>query len=118
MTAGSGTLANSRWTRYVGAALAIAGGTLLLAPIRAQMNATTVALALLLLVVFVAIFWGSKPALLASMLGMLSFNFFFPSLSHFHDRRSAELGCSCRVLYHGAGRWSAFSQGKTTRGGG
>src|SRR5207249_2385155 len=37
----------------------------------------TVALALLLVVVFVAIFWGSKPALLASMLGMLSFNFFF-----------------------------------------
>src|SRR5437867_4315016 len=77
MTARSGTVANSRWTRYVGAALAIAGGTLLLAPIRAQINATTVALALLLLVVFVAIFWGSKPALLASMLGMLSFNFFF-----------------------------------------
>ena len=77
MTTVSGTLATSRWTRYVGAALAIAGGTLLLAPIRAQINATTVALALLLVVVFVAIFWGSKPALLASMLGMLSFNFFF-----------------------------------------
>src|SRR5436190_4672887 len=77
MTTVSGTLATSRWTRYVGAALAIAGGTLLLAPIRAQINSTTVALALLLVVVFVAIFWGSKPALLASMLGMLSFNFFF-----------------------------------------
>src|SRR5437867_4790185 len=88
MTARSGTVANSRWTRYVGAALAIAGGTLLLAPIRAQINATTVALALLLIVVFVAMLCGSKPALLASLLGMLSFNFFF--LPPYHTFRIAD----------------------------
>jgi len=42
-----------------------------------QINATTVALALLLAVLFVATGWGSRPAILASVLGMLCFNYFF-----------------------------------------
>jgi len=69
-------------TRYAGSLFAIAGGTLLLAPFRGHINTTTVALALLLIILFVAIFFGSKPALLSSVLGMLSFNFFF--LPPFH----------------------------------
>jgi two-component system sensor histidine kinase KdpD len=40
-------------------------------------NATTAALALLLIVLVVATVFGSGPALLASLLGVLSFNFFF-----------------------------------------
>ena len=46
-------------------------------PFRAHVNATTVALALLLAVLFAAIAFGSKPALAASVLAMLCFNFFF-----------------------------------------
>ena len=40
-------------------------------------NSTTAALALLLVVLVVATLFGSRPALLASILGVLSFNFFF-----------------------------------------
>ena len=55
----------------------MAGGTVVLLPFRAHINSTTVALALLLVVLFVAMAFGSKPALLASVLAMLGFNFFF-----------------------------------------
>lgn len=41
------------------------------------MNPTTAALALLLIVLFVATAWGPKPAILASLLGVAGFNFFF-----------------------------------------
>jgi K+-sensing histidine kinase KdpD len=71
------TLASSKITRYGGALLATAGGTILLVPFRAHVNVTTVALALLLAVLFAAIAFGSKPALAASVLGMFCFNFFF-----------------------------------------
>jgi len=75
-------LESSKPARYLGALLAVAAGTALLAPFRGRINSTTVSLALLLVVLFVAMFWGSKPALLASLLGMLCFNFFF--LPPFH----------------------------------
>lgn len=51
--------------------------TAVLVPVRAQVNSTTVALALLLVVLFAATLWGSKPALLAAVVGVLCFNFFF-----------------------------------------
>ena len=70
-------LINVRGAGYFGAVFGIAGATALLLPFRQQINSTTVALALLLVVLFVAILWGSKPALLGSVLGMLCFNFFF-----------------------------------------
>jgi two-component system sensor histidine kinase KdpD len=53
-----------------------------LLPFRGQINSTTIALGLLLVVLFVAMIWGSGPALFASVLGMLAFNFFF--LPPFH----------------------------------
>jgi K+-sensing histidine kinase KdpD len=53
---------------YYAALLAVAGGTVVLIPFRAHINTTTVALALLLVVLFVAMTIGSKPALLASVL--------------------------------------------------
>jgi K+-sensing histidine kinase KdpD len=71
------TLASSGPSRYVGAMLAVALATALLAIRREHINSATVGLGFLLVVLFVAILWGSKPALLASVLGMLSFNFFF-----------------------------------------
>jgi two-component system sensor histidine kinase KdpD len=40
-------------------------------------NPTTVALALLLVVLFVATVWGSRPAVVASLLGVICFNFFY-----------------------------------------
>ena len=57
--------------------MAIAFATGLSLPFRAHVNVTTVALALLLAVLFAAIVFGSKPALAASVLAMLGFNFFF-----------------------------------------
>ena len=62
---------------YLVSLLATAAVTALLIPFREHINSTTVALAYLLDVLFVALFWGSGPALLASVLGVLCFNFFF-----------------------------------------
>ncbi|MEJ2007211.1 MAG: PAS domain S-box protein, partial [Acidobacteriota bacterium] len=49
--------------------------TVLLLPWR--LNDTTVALAMLLTVLFIAIFWGSMPALVASAFGVFCLNYFF-----------------------------------------
>src|SRR5262249_12824904 len=42
-----------------------------------RLSSTTVALALLLIVLFAATGWGSRPAILAALLGVVCFNFFF-----------------------------------------
>lgn len=65
------------WAGYVGAVLGAALMTSFLAPFHDQINSTTVALSFLLVVLFVALFWGSGPALLASCLGVVSLNYFF-----------------------------------------
>jgi two-component system sensor histidine kinase KdpD len=62
---------------YLVSFLATAAVTAALIPFREHINFTTIALAYLLDVLFVALFWGSGPALLASVLGVLCFNFFF-----------------------------------------
>lgn len=72
----------NRWAGYCGSLLGTAAGTALLIPFRGHINSTTVALTFLLVVLFAAILWGSRPALFASVLGVLSFNFFF--LPPFH----------------------------------
>jgi two-component system sensor histidine kinase KdpD len=64
-------------TGYLGAVLGTALVTLVLGPFHTRINSTTVALIFLLVVLFVALFRGSGPALLASVLAMLSFNYFF-----------------------------------------
>ena len=66
-----------RWVGYVVAALSVGLLTIILKIIGSHINAATVSLALLLNVLFVATRWGSLPALLASVLAMLCFNFFF-----------------------------------------
>jgi PAS domain S-box-containing protein len=70
-------LFQNRPAGYFLAVLAIAAVTAVAAPFHDRLNDTTVALALLLAVLFVATGWGSWPAFLASLLGMLCFNFFF-----------------------------------------
>jgi K+-sensing histidine kinase KdpD len=70
-------LVNLRWAGYFGAVVGTGVVTASLAPFHEQINSTTVALAFLLVVLFVALFWGSRPALLASVLGMFCLNFFF-----------------------------------------
>ena len=67
---------------YSLATLGIAATTGILVPVRGQINTTTVGFAFLLVLVSVAIIWGSGPALLASVLGVLCYNFFF--LPPFH----------------------------------
>ncbi len=52
-------LLNLRWAGYVGAVGGTAVVTAALAPFQQQVNATTVALAFLLVVLFVALFWGN-----------------------------------------------------------
>jgi K+-sensing histidine kinase KdpD len=65
------------WDGYAVAVLGVGAVTALLAPFSDRINSTTVALALLLVVLFDATYRGSRPALLASVLAMLCFNFFF-----------------------------------------
>jgi K+-sensing histidine kinase KdpD len=62
---------------YLAALVGTAAVTAVLVPFREQINSTTTALAYLLAVLFVALFWGSGPALVASVVGVLCFNFFF-----------------------------------------
>jgi two-component system sensor histidine kinase KdpD len=63
--------------RYVSSALATLAVATLLLPFREHINSTTVALAFLLVVLFAAVLWGSKPAMVASVLAVACFNFFF-----------------------------------------
>jgi two-component system sensor histidine kinase KdpD len=72
----------SQWAGYSLATLGIAATTGILVQVRGQINTTTVGFAFLLVMVSVAIIWGSGPALLASVLGVLCYNFFF--LPPFH----------------------------------
>jgi PAS domain S-box-containing protein len=71
------SILQNRAAGYLSAVLGVAIVTAILAPFHDQLNNTTVALALLLVVLFVATGWGSWPAFLAALLGMLCFNFFF-----------------------------------------
>src|SRR5262245_38233554 len=66
----------NREAGYILAVSSVAGVTAALAPFHEQINSTTVAFSLLLVVLFIATGWGSRPAYLALVLGMLCFNFF------------------------------------------
>ncbi len=65
------------WTGYLVAASGIAATTAVLSLFSSHVNATTVALALLLVVLLVATWYGARPAVVASVLGVLCFNHFF-----------------------------------------
>src|SRR5262245_19775052 len=61
---------------YLFAVCGVAVVTGALAPFNDRLSSTAVALALLL-VLFAATGWGSRPAILAALLGVACFNFFF-----------------------------------------
>src|ERR1700686_1747237 len=65
------------WYGYGAAVFGIAATTGVLKLLGERINPTTVALAFLLIILFVATAWGSGPAVLASLLGVVCFNFFF-----------------------------------------
>src|SRR5215813_4030657 len=72
--------AKNLWPKVGGYAFAVFGVaavTAALGPFHARVSSSTVALALLLVVLFAATGWGIRPALLAALLGVVSFNFFF-----------------------------------------
>src|SRR5262249_37598975 len=71
------TAIEKRGAGYLAAISGIAIVTAALAPFHDEISYTTVALALLLVILFVATGWGSRPAYVASILGVLCFNFFF-----------------------------------------
>jgi len=71
------SILDHRWAGYVAAVLSVGLLTLVLKLNGAHVNAATVSVALLLNVLFVATRWGSWPALLAAIVAMLCFNFFF-----------------------------------------
>jgi PAS domain S-box-containing protein len=62
---------------YGAAVAGVAALTAVCAPFAGRVSDATVALALLLVVLFVAILWGSWPALLASALAGLAFDYYF-----------------------------------------
>lgn len=66
-----------RWIGYAVAVLGIITVTVMLKLLGGRINSTTVALGLLLVVLFVAAGWGSRPAVLASLLSVVCFNFFY-----------------------------------------
>jgi two-component system sensor histidine kinase KdpD len=72
----------SRAGGYAFAVCGVAVVTAALAPFHDDVSSTTVALALLLIVVFAATGWGSRPAILAALLGVVCFNFFFIAPVH------------------------------------
>src|SRR5713226_9517400 len=69
-------LSSKRWLGYGAAIFGIASATGLLKLWGERINPTTSALAFLLVILFVATAWGSRPAVLASLVGVVSFNFF------------------------------------------
>jgi two-component system sensor histidine kinase KdpD len=62
---------------YLSALAGIAAVTGLLKLFGEHINSTTVALGLLIVVLLVATLWGSRPAVLASLLGVVCFNLFY-----------------------------------------
>ena len=68
---------NQTWFGYGAAIVAIAATTGFLKLLGEHINPTTVALAFLLIILFVATAWGSRPAIIASIVGIVCFNFFF-----------------------------------------
>lgn len=68
---------NNTLMRYAVSVSTILAATLGLIALRHRINSTTVALALLLVVLASATFFGRNPALLASFAAMLCFNYFF-----------------------------------------
>src|SRR3989441_10497838 len=70
-------LGHPQWVGYLGPLSGVAAVTACYKLLIPGVNATTVALSFLLVVLFAAAAHGIGPGILASVTGMLSFNFFF-----------------------------------------
>lgn len=68
---------SSKLLRFGLSAVAVLLATIILESLAGHVNSTTVALSLLLIVLASATFFGRNPALLASFVAMLCFNYFF-----------------------------------------
>jgi two-component system sensor histidine kinase KdpD len=68
---------SKKWAGYLIAVVGTAAVTGALKLFGEHINSTTVALGLLLVVLFVATGWGSRPAVLSSLLSVVCFNFFY-----------------------------------------
>jgi len=66
-----------KWAGHLVALLIVAAEVAALRLLGSHINPTTVALLLLLAVLFVATRWGASPAILASVVSVLSLNYFF-----------------------------------------
>gem|GEM_PF-599990 len=83
-------ITESKVAGYLFALLGITAVTTVCVVFRRQVNDTTVALAMLITALLVAIYWGSKPALLASVFGLVCLNFFFLAHSGFSTAEDTE----------------------------
>jgi len=70
-------LLSGRLAGYLAATVGIGAVTALCTPFAEKPNNATVALAMVLVVLFVATMWGSWPAVVASVLGGLAFDYYF-----------------------------------------
>jgi K+-sensing histidine kinase KdpD len=70
-------LSKSLMRRILASSICLALLVLLLAPLQGKVNTTTIGFALLLGILFTAVHMGSRPALAASVVAMLGYNFFF-----------------------------------------
>lgn len=66
-----------KWFGYLVAIAGVGALTITFKLINAHINAATVALSFLLVILFVATWWGARPAVVGSVLSVLCFNFFF-----------------------------------------
>ena len=73
----TGSIYLRKWFGFVVAIFSIAVVTGVLKLVGDPINPTTVSLAFLLVILLVATAWGSGPAIVASLLGVICFNFFF-----------------------------------------
>ena len=81
---------HSRGSGYLAAVLGIAAVMAIGAPFHGQLDDTIVALALLLVVLFVATGWGRGPGMVAAVLGMVCYNFFLlPALDTIYSFTTA-----------------------------
>lgn len=70
-------LFEKKWAGYIVAVISIIAVTAALKLFGEHINSTTVALGLLLVVLLVATGWGLRPAVLAALIGVVCFNFFY-----------------------------------------
>lgn len=99
--------------RYGISVAAVLLTTLVLESLSAQINSTTVALALLLVVLSCATFFGRNPALLASFVAMLAFNYLFlPPVRTWHiaDPQNLIAWAAFTITAIVAGELSAYAQ--------